>query len=61
MADTIKSQHPDLDVEVFSPGHTGAYLVTIGGPLDRDAAGKMRDRAARLGLPQDTYIQNFTK
>jgi eukaryotic-like serine/threonine-protein kinase len=59
MVDQIKSKHPNLDAEVFSPGKTGSYLVTIGGPLDRDAAVKMRDQAQRMGLPADTYIQNF--
>jgi eukaryotic-like serine/threonine-protein kinase len=59
MASEIKSRHPDLDAEVFSPGKTGSYLVTIGGPMSRDDADKMREKARHEGLPGDTYIQNF--
>jgi eukaryotic-like serine/threonine-protein kinase len=59
MVGEIKSKHPDLDAEVFSPGKTGSYLVTIGGPMSRDDADKMRAKAQREGLPKDTYIQNF--
>lgn len=61
MVDTIKSQHPNVDVEVFNPPGSGAYLVTIGGPMDRDAASKMLDKAERLGMPEDTYIQSFSR
>jgi eukaryotic-like serine/threonine-protein kinase len=62
MVDQIKSKHPDLEPEVFSPpGHSGVFLVTLGGPLDREAAGKMVGKAERAGLPDDTYIQNFSK
>jgi eukaryotic-like serine/threonine-protein kinase len=62
MADSIKSKHPDLDAQVFNPpGRSGIYLVTLGGPLDREAAGKMLGKAERMGFPDDTYIQNFSK
>ncbi|MGC2400001.1 MAG: SPOR domain-containing protein [Acidobacteriaceae bacterium] len=62
MVDQIKSKHPDLDAEVFNPpGHSAVFLVTIGGSMDREAAGKMLGKAERVGLPDDTYIQNFSK
>lgn len=61
MVSTIHGKHPNLDVEVFNPPGHDIYLVTIGGPMDHDAAVKMRDKAENLGLPHDTYIQNFSK
>jgi hypothetical protein len=29
--------------------------------MDRDQAAKMLDRARRAGLPEDTYVQNFSR
>jgi hypothetical protein len=29
--------------------------------MDRDQATKMLDRARRAGLPEDTYVQNFSR
>ena len=60
MVAEISSKHPDLGAEVF-PTRSGVYLVTVGGAMDRDEAAKMRDKAQRLGLPADTYVQNFSK
>ena len=58
----INGKHADLGAEVFSPPkQSGDYLVTVGGPMDRAAAGKMLDKARRLGLPADSYLQNFSK
>ena len=62
MVDKISGKHPNLDVSVFNPhGKRGIYLVTIGGAMDHDQAVKMQDKAVRLGLPPDTYVQNFSE
>ena len=62
MVAEINGKHADLGAEVFSPPkQSGDYLVTVGGPMDRAAAGKMLDKARRLGLPADSYLQNFSK
>jgi serine/threonine protein kinase len=56
----INEKHPDLKAEVFSPnGNSGPYLVVIGGQMDRENAIKLRQKARQLGLPHDTYAQNY--
>ena len=58
----ISEKHPELKPDVFSPdGHAGLYLVTLGGRMDRDEAARVRQKALRLGLPHDTYIQNYSQ
>ena len=60
-AQTINDRYPDLKAEVFSPKGDGApYLVTLGGPMERDAAFQLRNRAVSQGLPHDTYAQNYS-
>jgi eukaryotic-like serine/threonine-protein kinase len=62
MVAEINGKHADLGAEVFSPPrHGGDYLVTVGGAMDRAEATKMLDKARRLGLPADSYVQNFSK
>jgi eukaryotic-like serine/threonine-protein kinase len=61
MVAEISGKHPDLGAEVFNPAQSGVYLVTVGGAMDHDQAVKMRDKAQRLGLPADSYIENFSK
>jgi eukaryotic-like serine/threonine-protein kinase len=62
MVAKISQKHPDLGAEVFvPPGRNGVYLVTVGGAMDHDEAIKMQDKARRLGLPPDSYAQNFSK
>jgi hypothetical protein len=59
-AQAINGKHPDLKAEVFSPnGNAGPYLVAIGGQMSRNDAVTLRQRALRLGLPRDTYVQNY--
>lgn len=61
-ARAINSKRPGLQAEVFSPSGGGSpYLVAVGGWMDRDSANRMRRQAIKLGLPRDTYIQNFRK
>jgi hypothetical protein len=62
MVARISGKHPNLKVEVFSPPGRDVYLVILGGSgMDRDEALKMRDKARIMGLPNDTYIQNFSE
>ncbi len=56
----ILAKHPDLKPEVFTAGGHGPYLVTIGGPMDRDEAVKTRSHARHEGMARDAYIQNYT-
>lgn len=59
-AQLINEKHSDLQAAVFSPnGNSGPYLVVIGGRMDRDAAERLRQKALRLGMPRDSYIQNY--
>ena len=60
MVSKINAKHLNLGAEVLSP-KSGDYLVTIGGPMDRDQATKMLDKARRAGLPEDIYVQNFSR
>jgi hypothetical protein len=60
MVSKINEKHSNLGAEVFSP-RGGDYLVTVGGPMDHDQATKMLDKARRAGLPEDSYLQNFSR
>jgi eukaryotic-like serine/threonine-protein kinase len=60
MVSKINEKHSNLGAEVFTP-KSGDYLVTVGGPMDHDQAVKMLDRARRAGLPEDSYVQNFSR
>jgi eukaryotic-like serine/threonine-protein kinase len=52
--------HPELRPAVFTPSGHAPYLVSIGGVLDRDAAYVLARRSRSLGLPHDTYAQNYS-
>lgn len=58
-AASLGQKLPGLRPEAFSPNGRGPWLVTIGGPLQRDAAYALAQRARSLGLPHDTYAQNY--
>jgi hypothetical protein len=60
MVSKINEKHSNLGAEVFTP-KSGDYLVTLGGPMDHDQAIKMLDKARRAGLPEDSYVQNFSR
>lgn len=60
-AATLAQKHPDLRPEAFSPNGKAPWLVTIGGVLQRDEAYAMAHKARSLGLPRDTYAQNYTR
>ncbi len=56
----LKTKHPDLSPAIFLPnGHGAPYLVVSGGRMSRESADKLRRRAISIGLPHDSYIQNF--
>lgn len=57
---SIAQQHPTLSPAVFSPNGKAPWLVTIGGTLQRDAAYALARSARNLGLPPDTYAQNYS-
>ena len=59
MANLINEKHPELQAEVFSPDGHGLYLVTLGGRMQRDDAARLRQKALGLGMPRDSYIQNY--
>lgn len=59
-ADTITQHHPDLHTEVFSPSGHAPYLVTVGGVMSRDQAFAFVQKVRQMGLPSDTYAQNYT-
>jgi eukaryotic-like serine/threonine-protein kinase len=62
MVARISAKHPNLKVEVFTPPGRSIYLVSLGGgDMDREAAAKMLDKARSMGLPDDTYVQNFAE
>ncbi len=58
-AKALNAQHANLHAEVFSPSGSGPYLVCAGGRMSKEDANQMRRRAVSLGLPHDSYIQNF--
>jgi hypothetical protein len=58
---SLAHEYPALSPAVFSPTGRAPWLVTIGGALERDAAYALARRAHSLGLPPDTYAQNFTE
>ena len=59
-AETIAQTHADLRPEVFTPTGRAPYLVTVGGVMSRDQAFAFAQQVRRLGLPRDTYAQNYS-
>ena len=58
--DEINHAHPDLQAQVFTPTEgREPYLVTIGGLMDRNQAFRLRQHVLNVGLPPDSYAQNF--
>ena len=57
----LKRDHNSLHPEVFAPNGHAPFLVTLGGPMTREEAFALRDKARRVGLPRDTYAQNYPK
>ncbi len=57
---SLTRSHPDLQPAVFAPSGHAPYLVSIGGLMDRDAAYALARKSRSLGLPHDTYAQNYS-
>ncbi len=58
-AKTLNEKHPGLNANVFSPSNGKFYLVASGGRMTREEAARARQRAIRMGMPPDTYVQNY--
>jgi hypothetical protein len=58
-AQMIAQRYPQLSAGVFAPHGHAPYLVTLGGVMSRADALAFRERAVRMGLPRDTYAQNY--
>jgi hypothetical protein len=58
---SIAGRTPALNPEIFSPTGHAPYLVTLGGPMSREDAVAFRRKAISAGLPEDTYIQNYSR
>jgi eukaryotic-like serine/threonine-protein kinase len=58
-ARSLAQQYPELKTAVFSPRGRSPYLVTLGGVMSRADAYDLRAKVVRMGLPKDTYAQNF--
>lgn len=59
--DALTVLYPDLHAEVFTPNTDAAFaLVVAGGEMSREQAKETQRKARELGLPRDSYIQNFT-
>lgn len=56
---SLAHSHPELQPAVFTPSGHAPYLVSIGGVMNRDAAYALARRSRSLGLPHDTYAQNY--
>lgn len=60
-ASSLAQKHPRLEAEVFSPSGKAPWLVTVGGAMERDAAYALARKGRSLGLPRDTYAQNYSR
>ena len=61
-AELVNKRHPDLGARVFTPRRDASpYLVTVGGRMTKEQAARLRQRVIRLGLPRDSYIQNYNE
>lgn len=56
---TLARRFSQLQPGVYPTRGGATYLVTLGGSMSRAEAFRLRDQAVRMGLPRDTYAQNF--
>ena len=58
----LNETYPGLGAEAFSPnGRGGPVLVTAGGRMNLDDANRLWRKVRSMGLPQDSYIQNYRR
>jgi hypothetical protein len=56
----INKKYPQLKAEMFSPDGKSPFLVTVGGTtMSKAQARSVRQDAVHLGMPRDSYTQNF--
>ena len=60
-ADALAQKYPQLQPGIFSLHGRSPWLVTLGGVMSRDQASALRKQAVHLGLPRDSYAQNFRR
>lgn len=61
-AKEINTRWPELRAEIFTPKRRrGYYLVALGNWMSREEATQLERRARRMGLPRDTYAQNYSE
>ena len=58
----LNTRWPELHAELFTPKRRhGYYLVALGNWMSREEATRLEQRARRMGLPRDTYVQNYNE
>jgi hypothetical protein len=61
-ANQINEKWPDMRAVVFAPKQLrGYYLVALGDRMTREDAAQLQRKARGMGLPRDTYIQNYSE
>lgn len=61
-AKQINDRWPGLHAVVFAPKTLrGYYLVALGDRMEREEATSLLNKARRLGLPRDAYVQNYSE
>jgi hypothetical protein len=55
----LAQHYSRLEPRVFALKGSAPWMVTLGGAMSRDEAMMLRDKAVRLGLPEDTFAQYF--
>jgi eukaryotic-like serine/threonine-protein kinase len=58
-ADLVRQRFPQLSPGVFALHGRAPYLVTLGGVMSREDALALRNKAVQMGMPRDTYAQNY--
>jgi hypothetical protein len=57
----VNRRWPSMNASVFVPkDKRGYYLVALGGRMKREDAARLQRKAKSLGLPRDTYVQNYS-
>jgi hypothetical protein len=61
-AKQINTRWPDLHASVFAPRSLdGYYLVALGTRMTREEAVRMQHKVRGMGLPRDTFVQNYNE
>lgn len=59
-AKSLEARYSALHPDVFTPTGRAPFLVTLGGPLNREDAFKLKAKLQGQGLPRDIYAQNYS-